>query len=57
MSLAAMLAYDYFFLPPVGQFVIASPENWVALVAFLGTSLVASHAGAPRSRYRAAAAA
>ena len=42
MSLAAMLAYDYFFLPPVGQFVIASPENWVALVAFLGTSLVAS---------------
>ncbi len=42
MSLAAMLAYDYYFLPPVGQFVIASPENWVALVAFLGTALVAS---------------
>ncbi|MFZ0037324.1 MAG: DUF4118 domain-containing protein [Candidatus Acidiferrales bacterium] len=42
MSIAAMLSYDYYFLPPVGQFVIAAPENWVALVAFLGTSLVAS---------------
>lgn len=46
MSLAAMLAYDYFFLPPVGQFTIAAPENWVALVAFLGTALVASQLSA-----------
>ena len=42
MSLAAMLVYDYYFLPPVGSFAVASPENWVALVAFLGTALVAS---------------
>ncbi len=42
MSLVAMLVYDYYFLPPVGSFTVASPENWVALVAFLGTALVAS---------------
>jgi len=52
MSLAAMLAYDYFFLPPVGQFTIASPENWIALVAFLGTALVASRL-ATRVRHEA----
>ena len=39
MSVAAMLAFNYFFLPPVGKFTIADPQNWVALVAFLGTSL------------------
>ena len=37
-----MLAFNYFFLPPIGKFTIADPQNWVALVAFLGTSLVAS---------------
>jgi two-component system, OmpR family, sensor histidine kinase KdpD len=42
-SLAAMLCYNYFFLPPVGQFTIADPENWIALFAFLVTALVASH--------------
>ncbi|MGB8589760.1 MAG: DUF4118 domain-containing protein [Candidatus Acidiferrales bacterium] len=42
MSVAAMLAFNYFFLPPIGKFTIADPQNWVALVAFLGTSLVAS---------------
>ncbi len=42
-SVAAMLCHDYFFLPPVGHFTIADPENWMALVAFLVTALVASH--------------
>jgi two-component system, OmpR family, sensor histidine kinase KdpD len=41
-SVAAMLSLNYFFLPPVGQFTIADPQNWVALFAFLATSLVAS---------------
>jgi two-component system sensor histidine kinase KdpD len=41
-SVAAMLCLNYFFLPPVGQFTIADPQNWVALFAFLATSLVAS---------------
>ncbi len=42
MSVAAMLAFNYFFLPPVGTFTIADPQNWVALFAFLVTSLIAS---------------
>ena len=42
-SAAAMLCFNFFFLPPVGQFTIADPQNWVALFAFLATALVASH--------------
>jgi two-component system sensor histidine kinase KdpD len=42
-SVAAMLCYNFFFLPPVGMFTIADPQNWVALFAFLATALVASH--------------
>ncbi len=42
MSVAATLAYNYFFLPPVGTFTIADPQNWVALVTFLATSVLAS---------------
>jgi two-component system, OmpR family, sensor histidine kinase KdpD len=42
MSLVATLAYNYFFLPPVGTFTIADPQNWVALVTFLATSVLAS---------------
>ena len=41
-SLAAMLCFNYFFLPPVGQFTIADPQNWIALAAFLIAALVAS---------------
>lgn len=43
VSLTAMLCFNFFFLPPVGQFTVADPENWVALFAFLATALVASH--------------
>ncbi len=42
-SLAAALAFNFFFLPPYGTFTIADPHNWVALLSFLTTSLVASH--------------
>jgi two-component system sensor histidine kinase KdpD len=41
-SIVAMLAFNYFFLPPVGTFTIADPQNWVALCAFLVTSIVGS---------------
>jgi two-component system sensor histidine kinase KdpD len=43
MSVLSTLCFNFFFLPPVGTFRIADPQNWVALVAFLLTSLVASH--------------
>ena len=39
MSVAAILALNYFFLPPVGTLTVADPENWVALFAFLVTSV------------------
>ena len=45
MSVVAMVAFNYFFLPPVGQFTIADPQNWVALFVFLATSLIASELG------------
>jgi len=43
VAVAAMLSFNFFFLPPVGLFTIADPENWVALFTFLLTALVASH--------------
>ncbi len=43
VSLAAMLCFNYFHLPPVGRFTVADPENWIALFTFLMTALVASH--------------
>jgi len=45
-SLAATACYNFFFLPPVGTFTIADPENWLALFSFLGTSVVASRLSA-----------
>lgn len=42
MSIAAATCFNYFFLPPVGTFTIADTQNWVALFAFLGSSIIAS---------------
>jgi len=42
MAVGATAAFNFFFLPPVGTFNIADPQNWVALFAFLVTALVAS---------------
>ena len=52
-SIAAMLSFNFFFLPPVGTWTIADPQNWVALFVFLAVSLVASrlsHVDAVRPR-------
>jgi len=38
MSFAAVVAFNYFFIPPVVTFAINDPQNWVALFAFLVTS-------------------
>jgi two-component system, OmpR family, sensor histidine kinase KdpD len=46
MSVIAMLAFNYFFLPPVGTFTISDPQNWAALVAFLVTSIFGSQLSA-----------
>jgi len=41
-AVLSTVAYNYFFLPPLFRFVIADPQNWIALVAFLVTAVVAS---------------
>jgi len=46
MSVAAMLLFNYFFLPPIGTFTVSDPQNWVALGAFLFTSIVGSQLSA-----------
>ena len=42
MAVVATLAYNYFFLPPVLRFIIADPQNWAVLFAFLFTAVIAS---------------
>jgi len=41
-SVLATLAYNFFFLPPIGTFTIADPQNWIALFTFLFTAVIAS---------------
>jgi K+-sensing histidine kinase KdpD len=38
-SILAATSFNYFFLPPVGTFIISDPHNWVAIVAFLLTAV------------------
>jgi two-component system sensor histidine kinase KdpD len=45
-SVLAMLCFNFFFLPPVGTLTIADPQNWVALLTFLITAVVASQLSA-----------
>ena len=42
VSLVATACYNYYFLPPVGTFTIADPQNWLALFAFLVTGVIGS---------------
>jgi two-component system, OmpR family, sensor histidine kinase KdpD len=55
VSVASMLAFNFFFLPPVHTFTIAQGENWLALAVYLGTAVVVSELAA-RARRRAEAA-
>lgn len=51
-SVLAAFCFNFFFLPPFGTLHISEPENWVALVAFLLTAVVAGQLSA-RARRRA----
>ncbi len=42
-SVLGVICFNFFFLPPVGTFTIADPQNWVALFIFLVTAVIASH--------------
>ena len=49
-------AFNFFHLPPTGRFTIADGSNWVALIAFLVTAVLASSvAEVTRTRAREAA--
>ncbi len=51
-SLLGVACFNFFFLPPVGTFVVADPENWIALFAFLITAITAGQLSS-RARQRA----
>jgi two-component system, OmpR family, sensor histidine kinase KdpD len=54
-AVASMLCFNFFFLEPVGTFTIHDPQNWVALIAFLATAIIASQlSSAARERTREA---
>jgi two-component system, OmpR family, sensor histidine kinase KdpD len=52
VSVASMLAFNFFFLPPVHTFTLRQSENWVALAVYLFTAVVVSGLAA-RARRRA----
>lgn len=41
LAVISTLAFNFFFLPPVGTLTISDPQNWVALFAFLLTAVIA----------------
>lgn len=45
-----MLCLNFFFLPPFGTFMIAAPDNWIALFAFLITAVSAGQLSARAKR-------
>ncbi len=53
VSVASLLAFNWFFLPPRHTFRLSDSENWVALAVYLVTAVVVS-ALASRSRRREA---
>jgi len=42
LAVVAFLLFDYLFLPPYGTVVVSNPLDWLVLVAFLLTSVVAT---------------
>jgi Domain of unknown function (DUF4118) len=52
-AVCSAAAFNFFHLPPVGQFTIQSSSNWVALIAFLvAATLAGSVAEVTRARAR-----
>jgi len=49
-SVVAVLGFNYYFLPPVGSFEVQDPQNWVALTAFMVTSVMANQLSARAKR-------
>jgi two-component system, OmpR family, sensor histidine kinase KdpD len=52
IAVASMLAFNFFFLPPLYTFTLADPSNWFSLGVFVVTAVLVSEL-ASRSRRRA----
>jgi len=52
VSVASMLAFNWFFLPPTGSFTLSDSRNWLVLAVYLTVAVVVS-TQATRSRSRA----
>jgi len=50
MSIVAAMCVDYYFLPPIGTLNIDDPQDWVALISFLITSVIGSDLSARARR-------
>jgi K+-sensing histidine kinase KdpD len=50
VSVLSLLAFNYFFTHPYHTFMVADPQNWVALIAFLVTALTAGGLSAKEKR-------
>ena len=50
VSVASMLAFNWFFLPPVHTFTLADSRNWFALGVFVATGVVVSELAARMRR-------
>jgi two-component system sensor histidine kinase KdpD len=51
-SVVAFLTFNFLFVYPVGSFLVADPEEWIALLLFLVTAVAASHLAAEERRRR-----
>ena len=51
LSILSAAAFNFFFLPPILTFTVGDPRNWIALLAFLVTGIIASQL-AERARRR-----
>jgi two-component system, OmpR family, sensor histidine kinase KdpD len=52
VAVASMLAFNFFFLPPLHTFALSDTSNWFALTVYVATAIVVGTLAA-RSRYRA----
>jgi two-component system sensor histidine kinase KdpD len=53
VSIASMLAFNFFFLPPLHTLELTDSENWVALAVFVITAVVVSELATARPSARA----
>jgi two-component system sensor histidine kinase KdpD len=49
-ALLGVVCFNFFYLPPVGRFMIDDPGNWIALSAFLVTAVTAGQLSARAKR-------